>query len=377
MFQSLANRVGIDNTFIYHPADLLEYVERCWEAYRQSQLLGIPVDVDLIDEFASRAHPYRNGIRDENAPPPPQDPISLVQPPLNFQIPPVPDPTLEWHHLIYAYMLENTRIIEIFRRVIDELLHGERLGRPDWQVQRWMRNTEELFFSDRSTLSILSLVSSLRPDCGSIRRNAYYRLLGMDLSHGLDDGRPYSYKKPDIANREFAWEFEQLLRETWRAYSNRNNAIGPNTTDPTVISDLCSRLRRMLQDRRIYGNLAQEEFYAGTMLSWFHMTVWGNSPIVILLRAEGTDPSERLRLIGQRVGLAAHSKSYHYIQMANPLSTILWQIELGTFDNPADAQNLYMGGQITDLTINIINHWSAASGRNLKEFTGIPAQIRV
>ena len=32
-----------------------------------------------------------------------------------------------WDHLIYAYMIGNTRIYEIFRRVLHEFLHGEKL----------------------------------------------------------------------------------------------------------------------------------------------------------------------------------------------------------------------------------------------------------
>ena len=35
-----------------------------------------------------------------------------------------------WDHLIYAYMVENTRVYEIFRRVLEEYAYGERLGVP-------------------------------------------------------------------------------------------------------------------------------------------------------------------------------------------------------------------------------------------------------
>jgi hypothetical protein len=35
-----------------------------------------------------------------------------------------------WDHLIYAYMIENTRIYGIFRCVLREFLHGEKLGMP-------------------------------------------------------------------------------------------------------------------------------------------------------------------------------------------------------------------------------------------------------
>ena len=55
-----------------------------------------------------------------------------------------------WDHLIYAYMVENTRIYEVFRRVLHEFLHGEKLGVPgSADSQRWLRVTEELFFLSR------------------------------------------------------------------------------------------------------------------------------------------------------------------------------------------------------------------------------------
>ena len=44
------------------------------------------------------------------------------------------------------------------------------------------------------------------------------------------------------------------------------------------------------------------------------------------------------------------------------------------FDIPAGALTLYTGGQVTNWMIEIINHWSAATGHNLKEFVGAPGQ---
>src|ERR1044071_9811694 len=55
---------------------------------------------------------------------------------------------VRWDHLIYAYMIANTRIRPIFRRVVHELLHGEKFGAPREDAQFWLRNTEELFFRD-------------------------------------------------------------------------------------------------------------------------------------------------------------------------------------------------------------------------------------
>src|SRR5688572_17863651 len=59
----------------------------------------------------------------------------------------IPRP-FRWDHLIYAYMVENTRVYEIFRRVVFEFTHGEKLGAPTADGEKWLRNTEELFFKD-------------------------------------------------------------------------------------------------------------------------------------------------------------------------------------------------------------------------------------
>src|SRR5215204_2866646 len=85
-----------------------------------------------------------------------------------------------WDHLIYAYMIENTRIYEIFRRVLYELLHGERLETPSEETQRWVRTTEELFYRDTPSFFAFQLTSYIRPDIRASRRNAYYRMFGMD-----------------------------------------------------------------------------------------------------------------------------------------------------------------------------------------------------
>ena len=89
-----------------------------------------------------------------------------------------------WDHLIYAYMIENTRAYEIFRRVVHEFTHGEKLGSASRETQQWLRSTEELFYRDPPSFFISAITSHVRPDQEATRRNSYQRLLGMDLNHG-------------------------------------------------------------------------------------------------------------------------------------------------------------------------------------------------
>jgi hypothetical protein len=278
-----------------------------------------------------------------------------------------------WDHLIYAYLVENTRIIEIFSRAVRELLHGERLGIPQLpDTYRWLRTTEELFLKDASPFQPQALVSRVRPDAGASRRNAYYRMFAMDLNHSRDAGA-YQYEKAEAANRDFVMIFEEFLREVWRGIENANNLSGPNVADPEAIASHAVRLQNMLIARRgspATGrqNLAREEFEFVNMMAWFHLTVLIDSPVVQDLRATAPSPEERLRLIGERAGVPAHAKSHSYFILAPAMSTLLIQIEAGDYSNGADAPNLYAPGTnpIRDMVASIINHWSMATGRDLK-----------
>ena len=185
---------------------------------------------------------------------------------------------MPWDHLIYAYMIENTRIFEIFDRVLREYEAGERFETPDPDTALWLRSTEALFYRDLGSGSIGSITSSLRGDVRATFRNAHYRLLGLDLNHGLDGNRPYQYNKAIAANRDFVQTFEAFAREVWRGAINASNFSGTNETDDATIADHARRLRDMLNVRRQNGNLLREEFWAVVSMAWFHLAVARTPP---------------------------------------------------------------------------------------------------
>jgi hypothetical protein len=277
-----------------------------------------------------------------------------------------------WDHLIYAYMIENTRAYEIFTQVVRQLLQGERLGilQSD-ESFRWLRTTEELFLKDASPYQQRALVSRVRPDIRASRRNAYYRMFGMDLNHGADGGGAYAYEKPDAANREFVAIFEEFLRETWRGIENSDNTSGTKPTDDATIANLALRLQNMLNARRgstLALNLSREEFEFVNTMAWFHLTLVFDTAIVSDLKVTATSPEERLRLLGERVGIPAHARSHSYFRLAPALSTLLRQVEAGDYSDASRVPDLYAPAPnpIRNMMATIIAHWSMASGRDLK-----------
>ena len=334
----------------YRPLQIADFMEAYWRQGVQAPglFLGAPVVADLAE--AAR-----------------QNQIDLPQPgPVAPAVPP-PANAVGWNHLAYAYMIENTRMLEIFRRVVFEYVHGERLPTASQATHRWLRTTEELFFTSPRVASVRGLTSNLRPDDGAVRRNAYQRLLGLDILHGTEDGRSYPYTRADIANRDFSVLFEALLTEVWKGYTNRTNQIGPNETDDEAIRTLVRRVREMLHARRLAGNLSREEFDAVATLSWFHLVVLADTQIVVDLSAQAAGTADRLGKIGERVGLAAHARSDAYFELAFPISDVLRNIENGVIEAAGPIQ-LY-DGFWTGQMLTIITQWSAATGRELKDPT--------
>jgi hypothetical protein len=75
----------------------------------------------------------------------------------------------------------------------------------------------------------------------------------------------------------------------------------------------------------------------------------------------------RVRKIAGRVKLPAHGKSFHFFQLADPLSALLIQIETGTYNDAGTVEALYAQEPGRSMVATIITNWSSSTGRNLKK----------
>jgi hypothetical protein len=279
-----------------------------------------------------------------------------------------------WKHLIYAYMIENTHIVEIMQRVLSLALTDETLGPLAPEAHQWLRVTEDLLFREGPTSLISSITSSIRPDIRATRRNAYQRMFGIDLNHGTQDSKTYPYVKASVSNGQFVRVLQDFLREIWRGYTNATNQLGPNTTDESALGDLVDQLQTMLTSRRLtdgggHGNLAREELVSVAMMSWFELSIAQGSPIVSALKATADTREDQLRKIGERVGVPSHAKARSFFLLADNLPGLLTSIELGFYDpnNRANLQLLYKTpGPIRDSVLSIINQWTLTTAVDLK-----------
>lgn len=292
-----------------------------------------------------------------------------------------------WDHWMYSFALENTRAPQILARVVRAFRGGEGLGIPSTATQRWLDATEALLFGAANPLAAWLSTSSARPDAEAVRRNGYYRMFGMDLAHGTETNRPVTFDKAEAANKAFPRLFDELLYELWRAIENIRNLVAGNTTDDDRIYQLAEQIGFMLRTRRQNGLLAREELSAATAMGWVELTLSSNTPVVVDLRAQATSPANRLRIIGERVGLPPHSRANSFFSMSAELSLLLRALEAGWVTGGGTAWLLYqlnvppgvpapaagivpLGQEVR----RVITEWSAASGRDLKART-VPVQV--
>lgn len=285
---------------------------------------------------------------------------------------PYTTPSLIWDHLAYAYLVESTGVFEIFAEVVRRLLVGETLVTLSPASNQWLRATEDLFFKDPPIFAINGVVSQVRSNARVNRRNAYWRMFGMDLPHQIP-GRWGSSSdtvwKTDIGpgvNTDFREKWTELLRQVWLGIEHKANGIGPKPTDPTFLVLLCEALRDMMNNRRRGGQIAREEYAYVTAMSWFHLTIRTNTPIVQDLQAVASSPADRLAAIGHRVGMNPAARSRELLELATPTSRVLRAIELRIFDTPSAAEQLFNDPALSRDMANIIDNWQSATGERVK-----------
>jgi hypothetical protein len=393
MFRNLARLLPLpEQLFDIHPLQLSRWLDEAWATAQTvpdiginvtpqpptppAPFLGDPAIITAIDlplpSPTGRPFPVPSGIT-----------TGSVE---TFSGEPFPFPTspgLIADHLIYAYLVESTGVVEIMAEVVRRFAVGETLNPVGIAATRWLRTTEELFFRDPPLYSIQGIVSEMRPDQRINRRNAYWRMFGLEPPHPVPSrwarpGLPAEAWKQDTGggvNSGFREKWTELLRQVWLGFENANNGIGPNATDKEYVAFLCTALRDMMAMRRRGAMLAREEFTYVSYLSYFHLTLDTGSttetPIVIDLDARGPGPAERLEKIAAKVGMTPAARSRELFELADLMSGLLRAIELNVFTTGDQAELLYLNLGTNQTLLQdmnrIIDLWQSATGDRVKD----------
>ena len=369
-----------DSLFLYHPLQLSAIVETFWRnrynalnapGTANSPFVAWPVGATqglLNDTYILGYNPP--GVPNTNTIVTGQ----MFMPAGETFVLPVDQPGLaalpgmtNYDHLIYAYLIENTRIFDIFAKVVETYMFTEQLPSPSFAAQQFLRNTEYLVYSDGMPTMVWTTASRLRHDEIANRMTLYYWMFGLDLSHAAELSAQHPHMRPEASNRDFIPTFEALATEVWRGIENAKNTSGANSTDDEAIATAARRIYDMMATRRLNGNLSREELRAVAIMSWLHLAVMYDSPIVLALHASASSPEQRLQKIAERVGMSAHSKSKALFDLSEPFSSLLQSIETGLLNDPASVAPLYTPSSTIESNAEIvIDQYSLATGRDLK-----------
>src|SRR5215472_2966765 len=261
---------NINSLFTYHPLQLSALIETVWLNRYDAAPTPIsapfqswPIELTFPVLNAPFITGYNAGvpINPLTSPPAPLPAGSytapLEQPGLGWMgfapatVPPGPVKPTNWDHLIYAYVIENTRIFEVFRRLLNKYAHGGELETPSPASQLFWRNLEYLIYGDAQPSMVWTTSSHVRRDEQAERCLLYYWMFGIDLSHAPQIAGEHPYEKPAASNRDFIPTFETFGREVWRGIVNAKNFTGPNDADAAVIATLARRLFDMMATRRL------------------------------------------------------------------------------------------------------------------------------
>jgi hypothetical protein len=369
---------NVDSLFIYHPLQISAIVETVWRnRYNAASTPFVPWPQAFTDALLSE---YTLGWTFPNTGPPSQiQQTDGLMPSGETFVPPADQPGISltsgqvrptnWDHIIYAYTIENTRIFDVFAKVLETYIFSERLETPSPASQQFWRNTEYLIYGDGLPTMLWAPTSRLRRDEIASRLTTYYRMIGADLSHAQELAATHPYEKPAAANRDFIPTFEAFAREVWRGIVNARNTSGQNDTDAAVIATLARRIFDMMATRQQSANLVRDAFRAGGIISWLHLAVMYDSPAVVDLKATASSPEQRLAKIAERVDMKINPSSKMLFDLAQPFSILMQQIETGAFNTPLGAQLLYtlQPPNVVEPNVEVvIDQYALATGRDLK-----------
>ncbi|MFC5139699.1 hypothetical protein ACFPK1_15770 [Actinomycetospora rhizophila] len=383
MFRTLARLLApavtdppnADGLYTIHPLQLSRWLEEVWAHGGQASWPGFGTSPTGVTATTVQrvALPTQPGTGLLGTLPSGVDVPGQFSPPPALGI--VPGVALPWDHLVYAFLVESTGVAEVTREVVRRYSVGETLEAVSDVTYSWLRATEELFFRDPPLFSVTSTVSTLRPDHRLNRRNAYWRMFGMDLPHPPSgvDGQPWKTDVGPTANLGFGTVWIDFLRQVWVAIENDSNAVGANPTDSSYIAYLARTLQEMMAMRRRAGMLAREEFTYVVTMSWFHLLVETDNRVVADLQAgvgAAGNAADRLARIAQRVGIEPPRRARELFELADLVSPVLMFIEAGRFNDAADAELLYRSASpspaVRETMNRLIDLWQSATGQVIK-----------
>jgi hypothetical protein len=267
-----------------------------------------------------------------------------------------------WDHLIYAYMIESTRVCEIFRKLSALYKSGAQLPPPSIASRQFWFMADSVILSPPQAICVWT-GASRTPEEEEASRHALYRNTFAREFSGADENRRAGFAQSSTP--DFFAKFEAFLGEAWRGIVQARSPQAQRDTNHQKLASLAMDLSNQLVTMRERTSLTLEEFRAVAIASMLHVVVSVNSQVVNDLGANAVSSAERLALMGKKCGIAPSPRAPALFEISRPLSVILRALESGAFNDVPGARFLCSNGNLQDLFETAIGLYNEAVGKDL------------
>jgi hypothetical protein len=287
-----------------------------------------------------------------------------------------------WPHLIYAYLIENTGIFEIFQKLSELYRLDSRLPPLKNDSRRFWFMVDSLIFSAPPPMTVLS-AGALRGSDEQLERQALYRkVLNLELSNSKENAQHYQSRTPGTPTGDLISNIGAFLHETWRGIVQaRPGSIGSKDVNYQKIVSSANAIRNQLSTQRERSDLSLAEFRAAGIMSLLEVAVSDNTAVVEDLNAMSSSAAERLRLIGKQCGIAPNPRAAALFEIAPHFSVLLRFIETDVFKDAGSVETLCKERILIDRVEPVISLYREALGNELTasgtELVAFPGNPRV
>jgi hypothetical protein len=283
--------------------------------------------------------------------------LILTTPRLNDEVvPPIkPEEELKRNNLIYAYFLESTGLVEVFRKLFTSFLTSDDVLKLNRQDDSDLIET----LKEIMNLTFAKSASSITPDLEELRLNAYWRLFGYTIKGKENFPRARGY------NAEFNKTFESIMVNIFQLILDRGITIEKMGNPNALATDLDSLQKQL--NTRTYNTIEDisqqyaEVFYALVLLL-------GNNKLMNeRLNVRSEDPARRLIELGQNFKVAVAKETSYLFLLASRMNIFLRKIEEVKDWTPQKARELVETADNEVFFKEIQSAWAMVTGTNFLE----------
>jgi hypothetical protein len=258
------------------------------------------------------------------------------------------------NHLIYSYFIESTGIVEVFRVLFRRYMTtGEVLNLNRETDQQLIETLED------AMLAVFPKpASSIVQNLEQMRYSAYWRLFGYTIK-----GKENNFPKVAGYNLDFNKTFESIMYNIFQGILDKGITTNKKLSDSDALAELLNNLGCQLRGRTTNEIDDLSEYWAYVLYTLV-LLLEDDHLMTDRLDIRSTDPSCRLIVLGEKVGVPVAKATSYLLLLAARMNIFLRTVQDAFNWDAATAAILYEDPQNQTFFKEISSAWFQVTGRD-------------